>query len=367
MKRLLSLTLVAALAVTASACNVSPVAATVDGQQITQSQLNQAMAIVMDSAAADCSIEMQGQQLSNPNGVGTSSATALFAGEELQTLVNNELISFDLAKRHVAVTSDDIAAGRQDFLVALANQNGSAPQNCPTGQQLYDALPATFAQQQVQSFAEIDLLLATMAGISIGPSALQAYYSAHQSAFAETCLSAIVVSSQAQANSIRAAVVAGSSFATEAQQNSLDQTTAPQGGAIGCPADSAIATNSAVSQQLTGLGINQVSQPFEQQNSDGSTSWVLLEVTGRTVQAYSQVTSQIRNDLLSPHSSLLQPEAQRLLSSANVTVDPRYGQWQGAKGISAPVPPPMRFVLSPAADQPSLAAPVSGLSLPSGS
>jgi hypothetical protein len=366
-KRLLVPVVLVAVVLGGSACDFSPTAATVNGHVISESQLDTAVSTMANSGAVECAIEMQGEQVANPSGVGSSTVTMSFADQELDTLVNDQLIAADLVKRHITLTSADLTAGRQDFVSALENQNQEAPETCPTGQDLYNVLPPSFVKEQVQSFSDIDVLLAALAGVSISPSALQAYYNANPSEFAETCLSAIVVNTETQAASIRTAVANGASFATEAEQNSLDQTSAPDGGAIGCTANSAIATNAAVAQSLAGLAVNQVSQPFEQQDSDGSTSWVLLQVTGRTQESYSSETTQIRQDILSPHSSLLQTEVERLLREADVDVDPRYGQWKGANGISAPEPPPVRFVLTPAADQPSTAGTDGGLSGLSGS
>jgi hypothetical protein len=48
---------------------------------------------------------------------------------------------------------------------------------------------------------------------------------------------------------------------------------------------------------------------------------------------------------------------------AQVTVDPRYGSWNPARGIAAPTPPPPAFVPNAPANVPAVPLNIGGLSI----
>ncbi len=72
------------------------------------------------------------------------------------------------------------------------------------------------------------------------------------------------------------------------------------------------------------------------------------------------MTSQVRLTLLGGQNSAVSGELSRIIRRARVTVDPRYGTWNGLKEVMPPVSPPGKDLLSPSADQVSVSSPVVG-------
>ncbi len=367
MNRLLPLLAVASLAALASACDVSPPAATVNGTVISQSTFDTEVATLASSPAAQCALELQGASLPSISGVSTSSVTTAFAAGELSSLVEQALLSQALARRHATVTTADLAAARADVAAELVPPAGSTSSPCGAeGNQLLSELPRSFVSEQVAFQAEAERLLTLVAHVSVSRVAVAHYYLSHPADFAEDCLSGILVSTQAEANAIRSQIVSGAeSFAAEARAHSLDTQSGPSGGSLGCVPATEI-TNPQLIGVLLKLKVGQVSQPLFEQQATNSGGWVLIELTGRPEEPLTAVAAGIRRQILSAHSSALQRELTKLIRRAKVNIDPRYGKWSSKAGVTPPSPPPAKDLLSPSADQPATGATgVAGASAPS--
>jgi len=359
------------LGVAGTGCDVSPPAATVNGSTISQSQLDSVLSAVVgnkDQYVA-CALQLQGTNLpSSLAGAGGSTVSSDLASYELSTLVLDELVSQDLARHHHSVTSDAISKAATDleteFGLSASSASSSGSQSCLgqlSGRQLLLHLPSSFSSEQVRYLADQEQLAVAVAHVDLSTASIEHYYFAHASEFAETCISDIEVTTQAQAQSILGTITSGAaSFATEAQQLSLDTQTAPNGGVVSPCFSSSQLQSSTVLSSVSTLSAGQVSQPIQVTASTGSAVWLLLQVDSKPEVPLSQATSQIRLALLSAGSSTLSREFDRLSSRAKVSVDPRYGTWNHLRGVQAPVPPPAKYLLSPAADQPGSSSALGG-------
>lgn len=354
MKRLPVLALLATLAVAGTACDLSSPAATAGSATISRGQLDSELILVANNQYVQCTLQLQGVTLPSPiTGEGDDTVNSSVSSFELSTLVLEQLVSQDLAARHVSVTASDLSAARSDFVTEVTPSQSASP--CPDGvqgQQLVSRLPGAFVDEQVKFLAEQELLAATLGHVDLSTQALQGYYNAHPSQFQEVCLSDIAVQSQAQAQSIRANIEAGKqTFAAAAQQSSIDTSTSAGGGAIACVPMSEV-VNNVVLDAINGLQPGQISQPAFEAQSMGSTTgvWFLLEVNGRPLVPFSQAEPAIRNQLLATQNSTVSDEFAKLTKQAGVTVDPRYGTWSAAGGVQPPKSPPQDIVLSPSAD-----------------
>lgn len=355
-RRLLALAALAALGALGTACDLVPPAATVSGSTVSRSQLDSLLSDVAHSPYAQCALELQGVNLPTPlTGAGQDTVSSELAAYELSTLVLGRLIDADLARRGQAVTAADLSAARAD-LVAQFTPTSGATSPCPgqiAGETLYGRLPSGFRQDELAFSAGEDQLAVTLGHLDVSPAALYAYYQAHPADFQELCLSDIAVASQSQAASLRQAIVSGaSSFAAEAEQSSLDSSTAADGGQIPCVPSSEVA-NGVITSAIAGLSPGQISQPVFDSSASASGVWFLLEVDGRPSIPFSQAQTQIREQLLSAENSAVSARLGRLAKAADVSVDPRFGTWSSAEGVTPPRTPPATDLLSSAADQPS--------------
>jgi hypothetical protein len=360
---LLSVALVAAGAA-GTACGLVPPAASVQGATVSRHQLDTELSEISQSPYAQCALTLQGVNLpSTLSGAGDDTVSSTLASFELSTLVLERLVETDLARRGHPVTAADLQAARVDLVSQLTPGAGS-PSPCPNGvvgQQLVDRLPATFRADQVGFLAAQEQLAVTLGHVDVSRPALLAYYRAHPSEFQELCLSDIAVQSQAEAQSIHDAIASGAAtFASEAQQDSIDTQTAPNGGQIPCVASSQV-VNSVILGAIAGLAPGQISAPVFEPNASatGGGVWFVLELDGRPVVPFAQAEAQIRERLLSAQNAAVSAEFTRLAEAAHVTVDPRYGTWTAARGVQPPKAPPAADLLSRSADL-SPGAPAAG-------
>jgi parvulin-like peptidyl-prolyl isomerase len=326
---------------------------------ISRATLNSDLGVIQSTPTYECylaaSLALQSQDLATLPALegagGAKTVNTRFADFWLSQLVNNELIEQLAAKRHLAVTAEDLAAGKTDLvnsisatLTEVAEASGSSGVCAPDGTSVLDAVPAKFAQRLVASQAAGDVVLAAAAGYGLGPAQLAAFYAGHRSDFDTVCLSAIETSSEAAAATARAQIEGGLPFALVAETTSTDTTSAADGGAIGCfaPTDPSYGS---VSQDIAGLAVGVVSQP-----KDDSGNYILLEITSRRPTSFAKAGDAVRQAVLAAGAKAADAELKAMTKDAHVTIDPRYGTWGRGAAITVvpPVSPPATALLKPA-------------------
>jgi hypothetical protein len=375
-KRLLVLVAVGALSAGVSGCNLSPLAATVNGTTISQAQLQDQLTVVSNSTVAQCALTIQeaagGGSLPPVAGTGQATVSTQFAAFFLNGLVQQTLEQNTLAARHAGVTASDIAAARQDYeaqLAAAAAQVGS-PCNL-TGAALIARLPKAFVDQQAVSLANQEKLEEVAAHVDVSPAAVRAYYDSHQSEVTQLCLNLLIATDQASAQAIHDQIAGGATFAAAAQGSGVNSNS-PAGGAGPCVYPSDVvsqlgATTAAVVEALPdgGLAPPQGIVIPGQTTGTSSTVWIVVGVRQRQLVSFGDTESGLRRELLANSQASLTAALSRVVKSARVELDPRYGSWSSLHGVTAPTPPRPAFVLNPAIDGSSSSASILG-SQPSG-
>jgi hypothetical protein len=355
-----------ALAFGASACDVSPTAATVNGVGISQRQFTSDLAAIAGDGSgqvsgAACMLALQGSTVPSPtNGAGEGTVTQAVAGYQLNNLILGELVHQHLARLGRAVTKADLAAARADLLTQLTPSGGQGSSPCGlTGAALLAKVPSGFLDRQVNYLAEQEKLAAVVGGVDLSEAGLRAYYQAHPDEFQLICLSDIAVPTQAQAAQIRQAVAAGTlTFEAAAAQSSQDTQTRGQGGQIGCFPTAQI-QNQVILGALNGVSIGDMSQPVNQPNAQAGAAgvWLLLKVDDKPVTPFAEARSQIRQELLASHNSAVTAAFVALTRTADVVVNPQYGSWGRIAGVRPPGTPPPGDLLAPLANRPASSVP----------
>jgi hypothetical protein len=342
-----------------AALRVSPAAATVNGVQISQAALNSDLSTISSNPYARCMVEAQdGSSVPVANGVGDSSVSAAFAGYELSTLVVQQLIGQDLARRHDTVQPAELAAARADT-VGQVQQN-----NCGlTGDQLVARIPKAFMDEQVSVVADEEQLAAAIGHLDISRAGLMTYYQSNQAQFDEACLNLIVTQSQSTAQTIDDAIAGGATFATESQATGVDPES-PAGGELRCalPAEINGAFGQTITSSIYAGAKGQLLVPLEWDQQGATTpSWIVVQIRDRQTAAFSGVQSYIREEVVSAQSTSTDAEVQRLVGGSQVTIDPRYGTWSAQHGVSPPSTPLTKVLLAPSADEPASSSPLVSL------
>ncbi len=342
----------------ASACEVVPYAASVNGTTISVSSFNGELHDLQGSVAADCLVQVEYPQLASSivqgsGGQGTVSMP--FADALLSNKVARLVAAQYSASRGIAVSSSDLVSAKSDYEAILDGEISSAVQQASasgivpscqtttgsnlTGAQLLSALPADVQASQIKSQAVEEKLLTL--GANITDQAVAAFYAANQALFTLACVGVIATDTQAHATQLVAQLDFGASFAAVAKASSLDQQTAANGGQLGCNY-----SESTVKQAL-GLQSITVGAPIAPVQDPNSGQWVIYEVTSQTVVPLSAAAQAARRELTqsTPNVSRVTKELTSFVRRSSIAINPQYGTWRGIS-VVPPVAPPPQYLLS---------------------
>jgi hypothetical protein len=327
-KRLLPL-LLAACGLFAACGSVTPYAAKVNSQTITQKDLDAELKAIRKNQAYVDALGSQNQVL----GASKASFNSTFVAQTLTERIFLALVHQEVQKRHLVISDEVRTAAGEDTQSRFTNPNDNT--------QLLDKFPKSYRDQLIQRTAEVNLLEADIGGVKIDQAAIDQYYRSHASTYSVNCVSHILVDSQDAAAKLKAQLTAGANFADLAKANSKDNQgptggSAAQGGDLGCqpPGRYVQPFEDAISK----LQVGQVSDPVQTQFG-----WHLIMITDRKQQPESSVASSIRQAILAPQQESFLALIDKNLGTAKVVVSPRYGTFRKgdpAKGESPGVVPP---------------------------
>ena len=321
-----------------SGCNVrlSPYAAVVNGSEISETQMQDALSAIATNAGYRCTIEAGGTSRIAGAGVGTYDAA--FSAEVLSILIQDKAVRQDLVRLGLPEP-----AGLDSAALAQVESATTPATGCPgTAASVVAAFPAFYRLKLVQFQLDEYALAARLAGTRLTPGALAAFSAAHKPEASLACVSVIVVTTKADAASLRRRLVAGGNFAAIAKAHSIDTATAPNGGSVGCIPDSDF--SAPLNKDVAALRLGQVSSPIS-----FSSDWLLLLVTQRRPETEVQLVSTLLAEEQTPLGTLIA----HILRSASVDVDPRFGTWDPRTSpprVQPNTPPPARIVPNPSAN-----------------
>jgi foldase protein PrsA len=309
-----------ALALVAGACDLTPYAAVVNGHTISQASLDAELSAIRSNRAFLASLERQGPV----EGSGTASFAIGFVDSVLDRDIALALVRQDLARRRVSVTPEELAIATSEEVAALG------------GTAVFDAFPASYRRTLVEERAEVLALEASLAGVSLGRRSLERYYEAHEAGLALACVSHILVQNAAAAASVEAQLAKGASFAALARADSIDASSAPTGGQLGCHPVSAYrsAFGAAFANAVATLPLGHPSPPVPTPYGTA-----ILEVTARQVPSFSAALPEVLGALLGSTGQRLVATVARLAAHARVEVNPEYGRFAVEHGQATILPP----------------------------
>jgi hypothetical protein len=386
-KRLLLVAVLGALVVGATGCDLSPPAASVNGATISQSALNAQLSSVINHANAQCATQLASGLTASPLGVATeddgstpNSVTPSFADNVLQTLVLQTLEQQDLARHQVTVTPAEVAAARVDYEGQLdqqlgqAQQENTAPTNCTlsTSKSIAGQLPPGFLQGESRSLADEEQFEVVAGHVDLSTAGLEAYYRSHRAQLTQSCVNVLVSDTLAQAQSVHDAIAAGTSFPTESKSADVDAQASPSGGELACEYPPVVTQQfgSTEGPVVNALSTGQLTEPLTLagENSSGAavTIYVVAQMRAHQLPPFATLRSSIRQAVLVAHDAVVKTTLDRLLLTARISVDPRYGQWSATHGVTVPTPPAPAFVLNAGANVPPPTGGGFKLNLPAG-
>jgi hypothetical protein len=334
-----------------SACNVGSPAASVNGTDISQSQIQNEINQVADNSTVRCALGvMTGATIPSQGAVSGTVPTEI-VDAELTNLIDQVLYTQELSKLHSPVDSTYLTYARNFFPQELTPSQGSSACGL-TGSGLMAKLPSWFVTQQVGLLAAEEKLLTVVGHVNLGQSGVLAFYNKNPSDFEQLCMNAIATSTQAEANAAEAKLKAGQSFATVAAAGSLNSDLSQFGftasGAFQCEPSSYVVQyqpNWAEALDAVSLKPGVIAAPFQdsaQSDYNGTNDWIVLDLAKRgEAPLTSQVSLEIQEYLVSQNVGSFSKEQAKIFHNASVTVDPEFGTWRAVKKGSLPdVEPP---------------------------
>ncbi|MGH9074259.1 MAG: peptidylprolyl isomerase, partial [Acidimicrobiales bacterium] len=317
-----------ALALGGTACGLSPYAAVVNGQVISQQQLFSELGAIKGNSAYVTQLEKQGLPVA---GDGSSTYSTQFVDDILNRQISFALVHQEVERRHLSISRSDRKLARADVVATFG------------GPQVFGAFSRSYQDFLVDHSADLTALESDLARIPVGEAALHRYYAAHRRQLRDVCVSLIVVTSRSEADAVETALHQGQSFSHLASTVSAIPQLKANGGQIGCALPEAFAgqLGSGFAKALTQLAAGQVSKPLHNQYG-----WILAEVASARQEPFSEATPAIRGALLNSSSGALLTFISHLSRHGTVEVDPSYGKYSVTKSSTQVVPP----TAPPAAD-----------------
>lgn len=322
-KRPLALLLCAAL-LFAAGCDKTTTrpAATVNDQPIaTQSLVDELNAIAGNTdylnALSDSYAQRCAQQPTQPctkvKGDTPGSFDAAFAASTLRDQIIYRLIRTEVEKQNLKADDACKAAGAKDVYTSIGAGD------VDKGKATFEKFPKAYQDTLLSRDLDTLVLQAHLAAQECVPAdAAKAYYDAHPDEFTQTCFSLILSQDQAGADKAEARLKAGEDFATVAKSESLDTTSAAKGGDFGCQSKGTLPTVLVDPVFATAPGTT--SAPLAVAGG-----FVILKVTDRKAATLEESRSQAEEVAASTAGQAFQEFVRQAVTSATVTIDPRYG------------------------------------------
>jgi parvulin-like peptidyl-prolyl isomerase len=306
-----------AIALGLSACgSAAPDAAHVGSNTISRSDFESELNAYANNKKFDAYLTANGQP-----GTGASSGAVSndFARSTLQTdilftLVHQAVVSKGLTP--LPTTDPSV----QSQTISRFDNTGSPD--------IFNSFPKSFQQRALQQMADLVTLQNALGGGPIDDAKIKAAYDADPRQFATLCASHILLTTEADAQTVLKDLQGGADFGKEAALKSTDQGSVTKSGQLlnddgSCPNASDFDPDFTKGALAATPGTP--TQPVQTQYG-----WHIILVKSVTVEALDKIQDKVRAKLNRDIQNKAAPEINQLLTDGlnqSISVDPRYGVW----------------------------------------
>lgn len=351
------LVIVAVLSSLAAGCGSATAwAAKVDGTTITQAELDRELEAILEAEPYLQAIEEQAGG-SGVKGEGKGTLSTAYVATLLNARIAGVLVHDELERLGKEPSAEDLESARQRFEQQFQGGGSFGDEGQPPdpdqGKKIFESLPEFYRDYLVLQLAEFDVFSRSVQD-AVTDADVREFYESNRELFQETCVSHILVETQAQAVDVLKRINGGADFAEIAKAESQDNGggtggSAAAGGSLGCLAGEEMSRLVAEFADATeALEPGQVSEPVRTQFG-----YHVIKVTERRTAALDDARVEIQQELAQPQTRLAE-----LVKKSEIEVNPRYGTFV--------TEPQLRGVVPPDAPATSTTLPAGGIPLPPG-
>ena len=316
--------LLVSLALLTAACGGGSYAATVDGQRISEAELeNELRSIAGNEHYLSLVEESQGIKV---RGEGAGTFDSAFTALALTRQIYYRLVESELARRKISVDREQLAAARTDMVRQLQ------------GEEVFSAFPKPYQEELVRREAELDALTLAVNDVRNPEAAARRYYDEHPEEFARACVRHILVPEQAKADEVKRRLDAGESFEELARAESKDPGSASEGGSLGCEVSAESGFVPEFTLAVLRQPVGAVGAPVQTQFG-----FHVIKVDSRPVPGYEgDVPALALSKVTAAGEQKVQELLKELVGKARIQVNPRYGNFEkegDAPGVRPPEAP----------------------------
>ncbi|HUY86687.1 MAG TPA: peptidyl-prolyl cis-trans isomerase [Acidimicrobiales bacterium] len=340
MRKILLPALLLAVLPLASACSSTTYAVSVNGIQVSQSEMiTQVREFQASPALSGITSKPKAAKAAS---ILPTKVTAGLASSQIA----NILINVILKRRHLHITAFERSLAKSQISLTLASSGRSSA---------LSGIDPGFEKILVEQSAASIALEASLGNITITESSVQRYYQANSDQFTNACIEDALFSTQADALGAAAAIQGGATFqsATTNALQSSGGTSTPDCGLL-APLPSQLR------QELLSTPVGEVSQPVQvagtaSAQSPAASGWAIFEVLSKSppvqftnAAAPSVVSAMLQAATSSSPSNMLNSAIKSAGLAADISVNPADGVLSmGSKytygfNVSAPGSPPAK-------------------------
>lgn len=333
---------VIAVALLASCSSFQPYAAEVNGERISQDDLQRELDAILDNEEY---LEQQDRrfaaQFGEPaRGAGKDTFNTVFVAAVLDRRIGFELVHQEVLRRRLEVTPAVRREIRQNLERSYTKE-------------VFEAFPKRYRDELVRVFAEVTTLERALTTTAVDDADVKRFYDENPAAFSQTCVRHILVDAQEKATAAKARIDAGEDFGAVARAESTDNQgpeggSAAKGGDLGCVTQGSLVPE--FEAAMAELQPGQVSAPVQTQFG-----YHVIQVLERKTQTLEDAAPRIREALQGQAPNPVQAFLNGALSKAKIKVNPRYGRFVRSgpnAGVQAP-----KLLEAPAPTEPPLPQP----------
>ncbi|MGH9178739.1 MAG: peptidylprolyl isomerase [Acidimicrobiales bacterium] len=300
-------------------------AAEVNGERISQDELNRELKAILGNEAYLEQVDQQFSQGQGERAIGQGKDTlnSVFVAAVLNRRIGFELIHQEVVRRRVQVTAEQRRLTRETLEERITKE-------------VFDDFPRSYQDDLVRVFSEQLALEEALGESVLDEAAIKEFYDANREAFDQTCVRHILVGTEPTAAAIKARIDAGEDFAAIARAESTDNQvgggSAENGGDLGClPKGSLVPEFEAA---MDTLQPGQVSGPVQT-----TFGFHIIQVLERKTVSLEEATPRIRETLQSQSPNPVGLFVNEAMAKADISVNPRYGRFVKdgpSPGVQAP-------------------------------